>query len=388
MPWNNQPGGGNGQGPRGPWSRGPAGSGSTPPELDDVLRRAQDRLRRLLPSGGLTTRTVVAAFAVLVGAWLLSGIYFVTDREQGFVTRFGEVVAHSAQGINYHLPWPIESKEVVEVGTENQLHIGYQPSSEVSDPAQAGDIPGESYMLTRDEDIADINFTVRWVVKDASAYLFNVDNPDNSPDKTIKAVAESAMREVIGQTNFDTINTDRETIESRVREKMQVALDLYGSGITVTGIHLGETLAPAQVNDAATVVQSARNDQQNMRTDAEAYASRVIPEARGEASSIVQQAEAYRQKSIAEASGEARQFLSVYEEYRKAPEITRRRIYLETMSQILQPMNKIIVDDAIGKNVVPYLSLPDLQKNHTETVTVTAPRSNAQSAPQLTQGPQ
>jgi membrane protease subunit HflK len=338
----------------------------------------------MLPRGGFMTRTVAIVCLVFAGAWLLSGIYFVTDREQGFVTRFGQVVARSAQGINYHLPWPIESTEVVEVGTENQLHIGYQQSSEVSDPAQAGDVPGESYMLTRDEDIADINFTVRWVVKDASAYLFNVDNPD----KTVKAVAESAMREIIGQTNFDTINTDREAIESRVREKMQSVLDLYGAGISVTGIHLGETLAPAQVNDAATVVQSARNDQQNMRTDAEAYASRVIPEARGEAAGIIQQAEADRQKSIAEASGEAKRFLSVYEEYRKAPEVTRRRIYLETMSQILQPMNKIIVDDSIGRGVVPYLQLPDLQKNRTETVTVTAPRPGAQTVPQLTQGPQ
>src|SRR5579862_1391345 len=133
MAWNNQPGGGNGQGP---WSKGPAG-GRSPPELDDLLRRAQEWLRRLLPAGKLTTRTAALIGLALFGAWLLSGIYFVTDREQGFVTRFGQVVAHSTQGINYHMPWPIEDTEVVPVGTENQLHIGYQQSSEVSDPTQA-----------------------------------------------------------------------------------------------------------------------------------------------------------------------------------------------------------------------------------------------------------
>jgi membrane protease subunit HflK len=385
MPWNNQSGsnGGNGQGPRGPWSRGPSGGG--PPDLDDWLRRGRERLRRLAPGGGFTAGTFMVIGLAIVALWMLSGIYFVTGREQGIVMRFGQVVGHSGQGINYHLPWPIETAQVVEVTNENQLNIGYQQSSDVSDQTQAGDVPAESLMLTGDENIVDVNFTVFWVVNDASAYLFNVD----SPDKAVKAVAESAMREVVGQSQFESIITqDRDLVQTKVRELMQKTLDLYGTGITITRVQLGNAAAPEQVNDAFRDVQAARADQERMRNEAEAYANQVIPVARGQAAQIVQQAEAYRQKAIAEASGEAKQFLSVYEEYRKAPDVTRRRMYLETMSQVLGSMNKIILDDTTGKNVVPYLPLPDLEKNRTETVTVMAPPQPGAQPPQLSAGPQ
>lgn len=386
MPWNNQSGGGNGQEPRGPWSRGPTGGGrGGSPDFDDLMRRGRERLAKFLPSGGLTRGTLVIVGLGLVGIWLLSGIYFVTGREQGIVMRFGEVVGHSTQGINYHLPWPIETAQVVEVTNENQLNIGYVQSSDVSDPTQAGDVPAESLMLTGDENIVDVNFTVFWVVKDASAYLFNVDNPD----KAIKAVAESAMREVVGQSAFESIITqDRELVQTRVRDLTQKTLDLYGAGITITRVQLGNAAAPEQVNDAFRDVQAARANQEQMRNEAEAYANKIIPEARGEAARIVQQAEAYRQQVIAEASGEAKRFLAVYQEYRKAPEITRRRMYLETMSQVLAPMNKIILDDASGRNVVPYLPLSDLQKDRPETVTVTPPPGAVAGTSQITAGPQ
>ncbi|MGB8366585.1 MAG: FtsH protease activity modulator HflK [Rhizomicrobium sp.] len=392
MPWNNQPGstGGNSQGPRGPWGRGSSGGGSGgPPDLDELLRRGRDRLRRLVPSGGFTAGSLAVIGLGLVVMWLLSGIYFVTGREQGIVMRFGQVVGRSTQGINYHLPWPIETAQVVEVTNENQLNIGYQQSSDVSDATQEGDVPAESLMLTGDENIVDINFTVFWVVNDASAYLFNVD----SPDKAVKAVAESAMREVVGQSQFQSIITqDRDLVQTKVRELMQKTLDLYGTGITITRVQLGNAAAPEQVNDAFRDVQAARANQEQMRNEAEAYANKIIPEARGQAARIVQQAEAYREKAIAEASGEAKQFLSVYQEYRKAPEVTRRRMYLETMSQVLAPMNKIILDDSTGRNIVPYLPLPDLTKNRTESVTVTpSPQSGASAQPPATQlfaGPQ
>jgi modulator of FtsH protease HflK len=388
MPWSNQPGDGNGQGPRGPWSRGPAGGGNTPPELDDFLRRAREWLRRLMPNGKFTTQTAVLIGLALVGIWLLSGIYFVTGREQGIVMRFGQVVARSGQGINYKLPWPIETKQIVEFTKENQLNIGYQANSDVSDPSQAGDVPQESLMLTGDENIVDINFTVFWVVKDASAFLFNVESPNDDPSKTIKAVAESAMREVVGQSTFESINPNREAVQAHVRELIQKTLDLYGAGIAITRVQLGNASPPEQVIDAFRDVQAARADQERSRNEAEAYANQIIPVARGQAAKIVQQAEAYRQQAIAEASGEAKRFLSVYQEYRKAPDVTRRRMYLETMSQILAPMNKIILDDSTGRNVVPYLPLPDLQKNRMETVTVMPPPTSGQAAPQLTQGPQ
>ncbi len=387
MPWNNQSGGssGNGQGPRGPWSKGPSGSG--PPDLEGLLRRWLDKLRLLAPPGGFTVGALAVVGLGLVVLWLLSGIYFVTGREQGIVMRFGAVVAHSGQGINYHLPWPIETVQVVEVTKENQLNIGYQQSSDVSDPTQAGDVPAESLMLTGDENIVDVNFTVFWVVKDASAYLFNVENPD----KAIKAVAESAMREVVGQHHFEAIITqDRELVQIRVRDLMQKILDGYGAGIWIRRVYLGNASAPEQVNDAYRDVQAARTDQERMRNEAEAYANQIIPVARGQAAKIVQQAEAYRQQAIAEASGEAKRFLFVYQEYRKAPEVTRRRMYIETMSQVLAPMNKIILDEPAGKNVVPYLPLSDLEKNRTETVTVTASQNGAQASgqPQVTAGPQ
>jgi len=294
-------------------------------------------------------------------------------------------VARSSQGINYHLPWPIETPKVVDVNKANQLNIGYQSTSDVSDATQAGDVPQESLMLTGDENIVDVNFTVFWVVKDVSAYLFSVENPD----KAVKAVAESAMREVVGQHQFESIITqDRELVQTKVRDLMQKTLDLYGAGIAVTRVNVGNASPPVEVIDSFRDVQSARADQEKMRNAAEGYANQVIPEARGKAAQIVQEAEAYRQRAIAEAGGEAKQFLSVYEEYRKAPEVTRRRMYLETMSQVLAPMNKIILDDQSGKSVVPYLPLPDLQKNRTETVTVMPPAATVQSAPQLTQGPQ
>lgn len=375
MPWNNQSGGGNGQGSRGPWSAGPGGKGG-PPDLDDLLRRARARVQQLLPRGGFTTGSLTVLGAVVVGLWLLSGIYFVTGREQGIVLRFGEVVGRSGQGINYHLPWPIETVNVVEYTKENQLNIGYVASADASDPTQAGDVPQESLMLTGDENIVDVNFSVFWVVKDASAYLFDVDNPGNDANRTIKAVAESAMREVVGQSQFDAINPNREYVQARVRDLIQKTLDLYGAGIAITRVQLGNASPPpGKVTDAFRDVQAARDDQKSMRNDAEGYANRIIPEARGKAAKIVQDAEAYRQQAIAEASGKAKQFLSVYEEYRKAPEVTRRRMYLETMSQILAPMNKIILDDAGGRGVVPYLPLPGLQQPKPdaapETVTVT-----------------
>jgi membrane protease subunit HflK len=383
MPWSNQPGDGNGQGPRGPWSRGPSGGGNTPPELDDFLRRARDWLRRLMPNGKFTTETAVLIGLVLVGAWLLSGIYFVNGHEQGIVLRFGQVVARSSYGINYHLPQPIEVARVVDVNKSNVVSVGYQSSSDVNDETQAGEVPQESLMLTGDENIVDVNFKVFWVVKDVSAYFFNVEDPD----KAVKAVAESAMREVVGQHQFEAVITqDRELVQTKVRDLMQKTLDLYGAGITITNVNIGNASPPVDVLDSFRDVQSARSDQEAMRNAAEAYANKIIPEARGKAAQIVQQAEAYRQQAIAEASGEAKRFLSVYEEYRKAPDVTRRRMYLETMSQVLGPMNKIILDDSTGRNVVPYLPLPDLQKNRTETVTVMPPP--AQSIPQLTQGPQ
>jgi len=356
MPWNNASDGSGG--PKGPWNRGPTpGGGMRPPDIEDMLRRSQDRLRRFLPGPGFTTGSLVVLLLIVAGVWLASGIYFVGAFEQGIVLRFGRFVARTPPGINYHLPWPIETAYTLDVTRQRQINIGYRTSADNEDTNAAGEeLPAEADMLTGDENIIDINFTVFWVVKDAGDYLFKVEDPD----ATIKAVAESAMREVVGRSQFESILTqDREAIQIEVKDLMQKTLDAYGAGVTVTNVNMQKADPPSEVIDAYRDVQAARADQERMRNEAEAYANKVIPEARGRAARIVQDAEAYRQQVIAEASGQSKRFLSVLAEYRSAPDVTRRRMYLETMSSILAPLNKVIVDDS-AKGVVPYFQLPNM----------------------------
>jgi membrane protease subunit HflK len=381
MPWNSQSGG-SGAGP-GPWGRGPTGSpgggnSGLPPNIGNFLRDMQDRLRKLLPNGEFTTGVIIVLVLGAVGLWLLTGLYFVSTHEQGVVLRFGKFQTITGPGPNYHMPWPIETVELPEVTTTHQINIGYKQTGE-GDDVQTEDVPEESLMLTGDENIVDVNFTVYWVINNAAFYLFNVENPDDA----IKAVAESAMREVVGQNPVGPILTeDRGPVENQVRELMQKTLDTYRIGVTVTGVKMQNVDTPDQVRDAYRDVQAARADQETLRNQAEAYANKIIPEARGEAAQIVQQAEAYRQKAIAEASGEARQFDSVLEEYRKAPDVTRKRMYIETMSQIYANTNKVFVGEGAGKNIIPYLPPQTIGKPvpaqpPIDTVTVTAPSASA-----------
>ncbi|MBV9061813.1 MAG: FtsH protease activity modulator HflK, partial [Alphaproteobacteria bacterium] len=357
MPWTNQTGGDDGH--KGPWGHAPqsgggGNAGGRPPGLEDVLRRAQERLRGLLPGGGggFTTGTLVILLLAIAVVWLLSGIYVVGAREQGVVLRFGAFTARTGPGINYHLPWPVETVETPEVTKENQINIGYGQVTDQNGQTNTEDIPEESLMLTGDENIIDVNFTVFWVIKDAGDYLFHVDNPDQA----IKAVAESAMRQVVGQNQIERILTqDREPVQIQVREVMQKTLDAYGAGVTITRVQMQKVDPPQEVISAYRDVQAARTDQDRMRNEAEAYANKIIPEARGQAARIVQEAQGYKQKAIAEASGAGKQFTSVYQEYRKAPEVTRKRMYLETMSRLFAPMNKVIVDENAAKNIIPYL---------------------------------
>lgn len=358
MPWTNQTGGNGPSGPKGPWNRGPSspgGGGGGPPDIEELLRRSQDRLRGFLPGRGFSAGTLIVLLLIAVSVWLATGIYFVQPYEQGIVLRFGRYVSRTGSGLHYHLPWPIETNSTLDVTRKNQIDIGFRTAAEADD-GQAGDVPAEAEMLTGDENIIDINFTVLWVIKDAGAYLFNVEDQD----KTIKAVAESAMREVVGRSPFESIGTNaRETIQIEVRDLMQKTLDAYGAGVSVTNVNLQKADPPGEVISAYRDVQKARTDQERMRNEAEAFANKVVPEARGNAARIVQDAEAYRQKVIAEASGQSRRFLSILAQYRAAPDITKRRMYLETMTQILAPMNKVIVDDS-AKGVVPYFQLPSM----------------------------
>jgi membrane protease subunit HflK len=390
MPWNNQTGG-NGQGsqePRGPWGRGPSGGGSgggiRPPDFEALLRGWWDRLNHLIPGGIFSTSGLAAVGLALIAIWLMSGIYFVTPEEQGVVLRFGAVSGRSGPGVNYHLPWPIEVVYTPQVTTENKISIGYQPADSSGDNAQATDVPEESHMLTGDENIVDVNFTVYWKIKDAAAFLFNVAKP---PD-AIKAVAESAMREVVGENQIESIQTsEREQMQVKVRELMQKTLDAYGIGVVITRVQMQKADPPLEVIAAYRDVQAARADQDRKRSEAEAYANRIIPQARGQAAHIVQDAEAYRQQVIALSSGEAKRFLSVYEQYRKAPDVTRKRMYLETMTQVLAPMNKVIVDDGV-KGVVPYFQLPALQKTLAQPNPSSTQQGGAAPAPQASSADQ
>jgi membrane protease subunit HflK len=363
MPWTNQTGGsgGNGGG-RGPWGRGPSGgSGNPPPDLEELLRRGQDRLRRLVPGSGFTASSLIVVVLILAVVWLFTGVYVVGAHEQGVVLRFGKYIARTSPGVNYHLPWPIETVYTPSVTQSNQITIGYRLTGEGDNP-QPEEVPEESLMLTGDENIIDVNFTVQWQIKNASDFLFNVarlTDREGGGTSTIRAVAESAMREIVGQSQFERILTqDRELVQVQVRDLMQKTLDEYRAGVTITQVAIQKADPPQEVISAYRDVQAARADQDRKRNEAEAYANTIIPQARGDAAHIVQDAEAYKQQVIAEASGEAKRFSSIYEEYKKAPEVTRRRMYLETMAGVLGPMNKVIVDEGAAKGFVPYFQMP------------------------------
>ncbi len=353
MPWNQQGGGG-------PWGQGPRQQGAQPPNLEELLRRGQDRFRGIIPGGG--NRKIIGLIAiVVVGLWFASGFYRVASDEQGVVLRFGAVVGTSAPGLHYHLPGPIETVETPKVTRINRVDVGFRGVSELGRrTATARDVPEESLMLTGDENIVDIDFTVFWVIKDAQAFLFNI----AGQEENVKAMAESAMREVIGRTAIQqSMSEGRAKVEIDTRELAQNILDGYDAGITITEVKLQMVDPPLAVIDAFRDVQRARADMERLRNEAEAYANDIIPRARGEAEKMRQEAEAYKEEVVKEAEGDAERFLSVYRQYARAKGVTTRRIYLETMERIFNGAQKVIIDQPKGgSGVVPYLPLPELKK--------------------------
>jgi membrane protease subunit HflK len=313
-----------------------------PPDFESLLRKWREDLQRYLPAGFLGKRGAWAVGTFALAIWLALGFYTVNDNEQGVVLRFGAFVKHTGPGTYWHLPWPFETAYTPNVKKPNQLDIGFKPPAEAG--GQREDIQDESYMLTADDNIAAVQFSVFWRIKDANAYLFNVDR--GKSDDTVKAVAESAMREVVGQERLDAIMTShRELIQDRVQRGMQSILDTYNAGIEVVSVKMLGVDTPSQVRTANSDVQKAIADKDKKRNDAEVYAATAVPEAKGEAARIVKEAESYRQQAIVLGDGEAKRFTAVYQEYKKAPDVTRRRIYLETMTAVLKPLNKVIIDD-------------------------------------------
>jgi membrane protease subunit HflK len=265
-------------------------------------------------------------------------------------------------GLNYHLPYPIESVMTPKVTRVNRVDIGFRSSSDSSRSGAISEIKEESAMLTGDENIVDINYSVFWTIKDASKYLFNIQDPLG----TIKAVAETAMREIIARKKIQSILTQGRTdIENEAHKIMQQILDQYNSGIEITQVQAQKSDPPAQVIDSFRDVQAAKADKERQQNEAQAYANDVIPRARGEAAKIVQEAEAYKKEVVAQAEGEASRFVAIYNEYAKAKNVTQERMYLETMEKVLSGVNKIIIDKQSGSGVVPYLPLPELKKNLT-----------------------
>ena len=366
MPWKNQGGGPWGSGPKGPWGSGPQSAGPRPPDLEDLLRRGQDRLQQILPGGYFSGLGVAILLLVAVVIWLFSGVFRVQSEELGVVLRFGKHVRTVQPGLNYHWPYPIETVLLPKALRVSTISIGM---SLIEDPARRGrttrDVPEESLMLTGDENIVDVDFTVLWRIKPDGVgnYLFNIQNPEG----TVKAVAESAMREVVGRANIQPILTGaRTTTEASVQDLMQKTLDFYGSGIQVAQVQMQKVDPPAQVIDAFRDVQAARADLERLQNEAQTYSNRVVPDARGRAAQILQVAEGYQQQAIAEAKGQSARFLKVYDEYKKAPDVTRQRIYLETMERILGNAEKLIYDGGgsssgqSGQGVVPFLPLSEL----------------------------
>ncbi|WP_026379548.1 FtsH protease activity modulator HflK [Afifella pfennigii] len=357
MPWNNNnggPWGGSGGNRGGPWGSGPQQpqGGPQSPDLEDLIRRGQDRLKSVFPSGGRGNQAIAALIViVLVAIWLTNAVYQVQPDELGQELVFGQPKDDVAgPGLHFHW-WPLETVEIVNIRQRRET-IG------TSTNRTSGDA---SLMLSGDQNIVDVVFSVIWRVSEPKKFLFNVADPE----AFVRRIAESAMREYVGRSRAEEVRTERRAeVEEAVRQQLQTTLDDYGAGITVVGVQLERADPPAEVADAFEEVQRAQQDLDRFQREAEQYANRRLGEARGQASQIREAARGYKESTIAEAQGEAQRFLSIFAEYRLAPEVTRKRMYLETLEEVLRDSNKVILETGEGQQgVVPYLPLNELQRD-------------------------
>lgn len=363
-PWGNQPPRGNG--PRRP------GPGEQMPEIEELMKKGQERLRVLMggrggggqnnggggggrgPVGGgfgFNRSTVAIVGLVALGLWAFTSFYRVQTNERSVEFLFGRAIAVGTEGLNF-APWPFVTAEVVQVTNERVTEIG---------TGRAGPLDS-GLMLTRDQNIVDMEYQVVWNIVDPEKFLFNLADPGD----TIRAVSESAMRDIIARSELAPIlNRDRGVVANDLREAVQRTLDAYQSGINVVRVNLDRADPPVEVIDAFREVQAAQQERDRLEKEADAYANRVLASARGEAAAMLEQAEGYRAQAVNTSLGEAARFNSVYEEYVKAPEVTRRRMYLETMEKVLGDVDKIILNDSVagqGSGVVPYLPLDQLRR--------------------------
>ncbi|MDH5301859.1 MAG: FtsH protease activity modulator HflK [Gammaproteobacteria bacterium] len=391
MAWN-EPGG---SGKKDPWGGGGGpGKDQGPPDLDAVIKNFQDKLSGMFggkkgggssggsnSSGGGMSSLFTLIIGVVLVVWALSGVYIVDSAERGVVTRFGAYSDTTMPGPHWHLPFPFERVEVVDVEQNRTVEIGFR---ENSGSHRLVTIPQEALMLTQDENIVDIKFAVQYQVGDAKNYLFNV----RDADETLRHATESAVREVIGKAKMDFVLTEGQSdIADRVETGLQQILDRYQTGLLVTSVNLQSAQPPEEVRDAFEDAIKAREDQQRLINEAKAYSSDIIPKARGNAARQLEEANAYKERIVAQAEGEASRFDQLVAEYKRAPQVTRQRLYIDTMQSVMQSTSKVMVD-VKGGNSMLYLPLDKIMSASGQPIQVmpSPPVSANPPAPQPEQG--
>lgn len=358
MSWN-EPGGSK----KDPWSG--RDQQDPPPDLDEVLRKLRENLGGLFGggsgkfgTGGNPSKTLGLLLGIPLAIWALTGIYIVDEGNRGVVTRFGKYADTTQPGPHWHLPAPIESVSIVNVEQQRFIEVGYRSGGRQQN---LGSVPKEALMLTQDENIVDIRLAVQYQIKDAKNYLFNV----LEPDATLKQVTESAERSIIGKSTMDFVLTEgRSGIADDIKSEIQQILDQYKAGIRVITVNFVDAQPPEEVQSAFEDAIKAREDEQRLVNEAEAYSNDVIPKARGAAARLLEESEGYKQRTIAKAKGEAGRFVQLLTEYEKAPDITRERLYIDTLESVLQKSNTLMLDVKNGNNMI-YLPIDKLQRQST-----------------------
>ena len=349
MAWNSQGGG--------PWG---SGNNPQPPDIEELLKRSQDKMKSFLPGSGGAKPMVLLLIAV-IGFWSLSGMYRVEPGQQGVELLFGKYVKRTPPGLHIWFPTPIGEVIKPDVERTNTLNVGFRGEGDIT-RGGGRDVPLESLMLTSDQNIIDIDFVVQWRIKNAAEFLFNI----RDPELTIKLAAESSMREIIGHTPLeDALTVKRQSVQQEAKDLLQKILDEYKTGVAVAEIQLLKVDPPQEVIDAFNDVQRAKQDQERSVNEATAYKNDIVPRAKGEAQKMIQGANAYKEKVVKEAQGEAERFLSVYQSYVVAKDVTTRRLFLERMQDVFSKSEKVIIDGGNGAGtggVIPYLPLPELKK--------------------------
>lgn len=374
-PWGNGGSDGNRGGRKNPWgsggndgggrSNGNGRGGPEQPDLEDILSRMQDGMRGFVPSDFGGGRAVLIAIAVIALLWLASGFYTIGPGEHAVVQRFGAwEKTVDQEGLNYRFPAPIEGMQKFNVNEIRTMNIGFSaPVTGGRNVINGRDVPEESLMLTSDFNIVDLDFVVQWNISSAEDFVFNIENPEN----TLRKAAQSAIREVVGQTRmFSIITTERGAVADKSKTIMQKILNDYKSGINITQVLINSAEVHPDVQNAFQDVQSAKQDAEDVQNRAQAYREDIIPKARGAATRVTQEAEAYKQSAIARATGDADRFNSVLTAYQAGQDVTKERIYIETMESVLKNAQKIILDGNGQQGVVPYLPLGELPRPRAE----------------------